>query len=221
MKYDFAGLRGIEPESMLDFIETFGFDSGEKLEGLIHKILKNKGYSPRTLFSQVKNLRIWASDLQTAKLVEFSAAKTPDIEVSFALKASMAFPLYFIPLRHPVTGNLLADGGIYDNYPILSLTEHELQDTIGLTFESKLPIEIPDISKFITTLFSGYYIPCYQSLIKQHRNKTIVIPCGEFPALHFEATLEEKNAIIECGRKACYDFLKHPEKYKGRRNSVL
>jgi hypothetical protein len=63
-------------------------------------------------------------------------------------------------------------------------------------------------------------MPCYQFLIKQHRNKTIVIPCGEFPALHFEASLEEKQGLVECGRKAALKFLLHPPKYNGRRNSV-
>jgi predicted acylesterase/phospholipase RssA len=220
-EYDFAGLRNIEPESFLEFIETFGIDNGETLNSLIIKLLKHKNYPPTATMRDIPNLRIWASDLQQAKLIEFSAEKTPDIEVCFALRASMAFPLYFVPMKHPDTGHLLADGGIYDNYPILSLTPQQREETIGCTFEwSKFPIDIPDISRYISLLFSGYYMPCYQFLIKQHRNKTIVIPCGEFPALHFEASLEEKQGLVECGRKAALKFLLHPPKYNGRRNSV-
>ena len=134
----------------------------------------------------------------------------------------MAFPLYFIPLRHPETGHILADGGIYDNFPLLSLTPQQREDTIGVTFEwSKYPIEVPDISKYISLLFSGYYMPTYQALIKQHRSKIIVIPCGEYPALNFEASLEDKYSLVECGRKATLAYLLNPPKYKGRRNSVL
>lgn len=221
-EYDFSNLRSIEPESVLEFTESFGIDNGEMLEGLLHKILKHKDLPPSATMRDIPTLRVWASDLQEAKLIEFSAEKTPNISVSFALRASMAFPLYFVPLRHPETGNILADGGIYDNFPLLSLTPQQREETIGITFEwSKYPIEIPDISKYISLLFSGYYMPTYQALIKQHRNKIIVIPCGEFPALNFEATLEDKHNLVECGRKAAEQYLLNPPKYRGRRNSVL
>ena len=221
-EYNFGNLRNLEPETILEFIETFGIDPGDKLEFLIHTLLKYKNLPSTATFKDLPSLRIWASDIQIATLIEFSAKLTPDIPISFALHASMAFPLYYIPLKHPSTGHLLADGGIYDNYPILSLTQQEREETLGFTFEfSKYPIDIPDISKYITMLFSGYYMPSYQALIRQHRNKTIVIPCGEFPALHFEATLEEKLGLIQCGHKAVEQFLTTTYiKHITRRHSV-
>jgi len=219
-EYDFSNVRTLEPDTILEFTETYGLDSGERLQKLIEKILKHKNLPPKATFKSLPGLRLWASDLQNSCLIEFSLTKTPDIEIAFALRASMAFPIYFVPLKHPQTGHLLADGGIYDNYPILSLTPQEQQDAIGIVFEwAKLPIEIPDVSKYISLLFTGYYMPSYQELIKQHRNKTIVIPCGEFPSLHFEATNEEKEGLVEHGRKATLKFLKGTP-YKGRRNSV-
>jgi len=220
-EYDFSNVRNLEPETMMEFTETFGLDSGSRLQTLIEKILKNKNLSPKTTFKSLPSLRLWASDLQNSCLIEFSSIKTPDIEISFALRASMAFPIYFIPLKHPITGHLLADGGIYDNYPILCLTPQEQESTLGIVFEwAKLPLEIPDISRYISLLFTGYYMPSYQALIKQHRNRTIMIPCGEFPTLHFEATNEEKEDLVLCGRKATLKFLKQPTPYKGRRFSV-
>jgi NTE family protein len=220
-EYDFSNVRTLEPETMLEFTETFGLDSGIQLQALLEKVLKHKNLHPKTTFKDLPNLRVWASDIQNSCLIEFSSIKTPDIEVAFALRASMAFPIYFIPLKHPQTGRLLADGGIYDNYPIMSLTPEEQQDTLGVVFEwAKLPQEIPDISKYVSLLYTGYYMPSYQALIKQHRNKTIVIPCGEFPTLHFEATVQEKEDLVNCGRQATLKFLKKPIPYKGRRYSV-
>jgi predicted acylesterase/phospholipase RssA len=220
-EYDFSNVRTLEPETMLEFTETFGLDCGTQLQALLEKVLKHKNLPPKTTFKDLPNLRVWASDLQNSCLIEFSSTKTPNIEVIFALRASMAFPIYFIPLKHPQTGHLLADGGIYDNYPIMSLTSEEQQDTLGIVFEwAKLPLEIQDITKYISLLFTGYYMPSYQALIKQHRNKTIVIPCGEFPTLHFEATIKEKEALVQCGYQATLKFLKHTNSYKGRRFSV-
>ena len=220
-EYDFSNVRTLEPEIMLEFTDTFGLDSGIQLQALLEKVLKHKNLQPKTTFKDLPNLRVWASDLQNSCLIEFSSKKTPNIEVVFALRASMAFPIYFVPLKHPQTGHLLADGGIYDNYPIMSLTTEEQQNTLGIVFEwAKLPLEIPDITKYITLLFTGYYMPSYQALIKQHRNKTIVIPCGEFPTLHFEATVQEKEALIQCGYQATLKFLKKQNIYQGRRYSV-
>ena len=217
---DFSNIRTLEPDTMLEFTETYGLDTGERLQALIEKILKHKNLSPKATFKSIPNLRLWASDLQNCCLIEFSSIKTPDIEIAFALRASMAFPIYFVPLKHPQTGHLLADGGIYDNYPILSLTQQEQEDTIGIVFEwAKLPIDIPDVSKYISLLFTGYYMPSYQTLIQQHRNKTIVIPCSEFPCLHFEATIQEKEELVDHGRKATLKFFKGIP-YKGRRMSV-
>jgi len=219
-EYDFSNVRTLEPDTILEFTETFGLDTGERLQLLIEKILKHRNLPPKATFKNISRLRVWASDIQNSCLVEFSSTKTPDIEIAFALRASMAFPIYFVPLKHPETGHLLADGGIYDNYPILSLTPQEQEETLGLVFEwAKLPIEIPDVSKYISLLFTGYYMPSYQTLIQQHRNKTIVIPCGEFPSLHFEATIEEKENLVNHGRKATLNFLKG-NMYKGRRMSV-
>lgn len=220
-EYDFSNLRTLEPETMLEFTETYGLDSGIHLQAFLEKVLKHKNHPAKITFKDLPNLRVWASDIQNSCLIEFSSIKTPNIEVVFALRASMAFPIYFIPMKHPQTGHLLTDGGIYDNYPIMSLTPEEQINTLGIVFEwAKLPQEIPDIGKYISLLYTGYYMPSYQALIKQHRNKTIVIPCGEFPALHFEATLQEKETLVQCGRKATLNFLKNPNPYKGRRYSV-
>lgn len=214
-EYDFTSLRALEPESVLQFTETFGIDDGTSLENLIHKFLKHKGFLPTTTFQELhdsgrcKDLRIWASNLQMGKQEEFSVKTTPNIQIVFAVRASMAFPLYYIPVKHPDTHSLLSDGGIYDNYPILGLSPEEREEALGLTFEwSEYPIQIQSLPEFMTAIFSGYYMPAYQSLIQAYKHRTIIIPCSEFPALHFDATKEEKDALVACGRKATEAFLK-------------
>uniref|UniRef100_A0A6C0HEV3 PNPLA domain-containing protein n=1 Tax=viral metagenome TaxID=1070528 RepID=A0A6C0HEV3_9ZZZZ len=221
LEYDFTNVRSLEPDTMLQFTETFGIDSGYMLKKLIDKILKHKNLSNDATFQDVPNLRIWASDINSMTLIEFSIQKTPNISISFALRASMAFPLYYIPLKHPESGNILVDGAVFDNYPILSLTSKERDETLGFIFESKNGhIEISDISKYISVIIQGHYRSLYQNHIQQYRNKTIVIPCGNFPMLHFEASLEEKMTLIKCGRKATLDFLNNSYCSITRRISV-
>jgi predicted acylesterase/phospholipase RssA len=229
MEYNFGALRSVEPEDALTFLEEYGLDDGTNLKHFLERVLHHKGFGPTVTFrdlaasGHVKDVRIWASDIQNLKPIEFSATKTPDIQVVFAIRASMAFPLYFIPLKHPETGNLLVDGGVFDNYPISLLSESEAEQTLGITFAiAKRPVEVTDLGGFVSLLTAGYYMPSYQKLIEKHADRTIVIQCGEFPSLNFEATQEERLDLIEHGRVAARRFLERVGSQKPtRRHSVV
>jgi predicted acylesterase/phospholipase RssA len=213
--FDFSNIRSIDPETIFTVTDTFGIDDGAELDKLLCKILFHKGFGPTTTFGDLAasgkcaGLRVWAADIQYMNLLEFSARTTPNIEVRFALRASMAIPFYFIPLRHPETGTLLVDGGVLDNYPISVLTEEESEESIGLTFDfSEKPMTITNVGDFLSRICSGYYMPSYQRLLERHRARTIVVPIGEFPSLHFEATAEDKQLLVRKGREATEAFLR-------------
>lgn len=225
-EYDFSNVRSIEPEIAFLFLETFGLDDGEKLKGLICKVLKHKGFGPETTFRQMaekgcKSLKVWASDLHNIQLQEFSAEKTPEFSVVSAVQASMSFPVYFHPVKHPETGSLLCDGGFLDNYPISTFSEEDIQETIGFTFVFKrLPLETFTFQEYTALLTCGYYMPAYQRLIERYDDRTVKIKCLEFPALYFEATLEEKQQLVALGRQATEEWFQQRPRVLGRRRSV-
>jgi predicted acylesterase/phospholipase RssA len=213
-EYNFGNVRSLEPESPFELLESFGMDSGENLEQLIHKILHHKGFPPNATFQDLKqsgrtkDLRLWASDIQHLKPVEFSASQTPTISIVFALRASMAIPMYFIPLKHPETDAYLVDGGVFDNYPMSYLTPQEASETIGVAFEhGKTPLEIQDMAGFIGAITAGYYKPSYQQLLEVHKDRTIVLPCAEYSSLNFEASLEDRQRLVSIGFQATEKFL--------------
>jgi predicted acylesterase/phospholipase RssA len=226
-EYDWGNVRSVDPDGAFEFLETYGVDDGTNLEKLIHKILYHKGFGPNTTFGdlqssgRVKSIRLWASDIQNMRPVEFSAVATPDFSVTLALRASMCIPLYFIPIKHPQTNVMLVDGGVFDNYPISYLTDEEAKETLGIVFEfQKTPQEVNDFSGFISLLTAGYYKPSYQSLVKTHRERTIVIPCAEFSSLNFEASVEERQMLAAIGRKAATEFLNSTGNPPQRRKSI-
>jgi NTE family protein len=227
-EYNFGNVRSLEPESPFELLESFGMDSGENLEALIVKILHHKGFPANATFQDLaqsgrtRSLRLWASDIQLLKPVEFSAKTTPTISIAFALRASMAIPVYFIPLKHPETNTYLVDGGVFDNYPMSYLTPQEANETLGVTFEhGKTPIEIQDMAGFIGAITAGYYKPSYQSLLDQHKDRTIILPCAEYSSLNFEASLEDRQKLVSIGSQATDAFLKCIERpLFGRRHSV-
>lgn len=228
-EFDFSTMHGFEIETILESMEQFGLNSGENVKGLLKKILHHKGFGPDTTFGELnasgkaKKLRVWASDIQYLKLIEFSAEKTPNMSIVNALYASMALPVYFTPVLHSETKTLLLDGGILDNYPISTLTETEIEETLGFTFEhSKFPIDVQDISSLLSLIFAGYYMPCYQKQIEKYKSRTIVLPCQEFPSTEFNISMEDRQRLVSVGRQAAENFLKSPklEYAIKRRNSV-
>lgn len=225
LEYDFSHVRSVEPEAVLGLFQSYGIDSGENLEKLIVKFLYHKGFQPTATFKDLadsgrcKGLRMWAADLEMTEPVEFSADLTPHISIVTALRASSAIPGYFVPIPHPDTGHLLVDGGVYDNYPISYLKPEEQEESLGFAFKfQSRQRSILSISDFIGAIVSGYYIPSYQELLKKHASRTIEIACYEFPSIHFEATIEEKKALIDLGREAAQSFV--PPSKPFRRHSV-
>lgn len=211
--YDFGNIRSIEPEDAFDYMEQFGLDNGENLQALVKKILYYKGFPPHATFQDVanqpwcKSLRIWASDIQHMKPIEFSVRTTPTMPIVTALHASMAIPMYFIPVKHPEDGRLLVDGALYDNYPISFLTEEELHSTIGVTFEfSSTPLPIPDFTTFLTVITASNTTPVYKQIAERYKHQTICIPTGEYPAMNFEASLDDRKRLVEMGRQATRQF---------------
>lgn len=227
-EYDFSNVRSLEPDNAFELFDKFGLDSGENIEKLIKKILFHKGFIESTTFEdlhmsgKVKSLRIWAADIQNLKPVEFSYTRTPKMSIVQAMRASMAIPLYFTPVRHPDTETLLCDGGVFDNYPISYLTDNEAEESLGVCFEfGHVPVDIHDLSSFIAMITSGYYMPSYRKLLQKHKDRTIVIPCAEYSCLDFDISLENRRLLVSKGRQAAEDFFsRSTDLYILRRHSV-
>ncbi len=232
--FDFGLLRNLDPEAALEFPTSFGFDNGENLVKLLHSLLRIKKLPVTLTFGDWKLshpdgpfLRCFATDLYTTQPREFSSNLTPTVSFVDALRASMSLPGYFTPVKDPLTSHMLVDGGILHNFPLAFLPPSQRETALGLSFSySHLQVsEIPNLLTFFSQIFACYYIPRTYSLHIQHPDKCIVIPCGHIQAWDFEASQEEREGIIELGRKAAEEFLESyativSHKKPGRRFSV-
>jgi NTE family protein len=227
LSFDFQLIRNISPDSMVEFPLTFGLDNGEKLLKLLHSVMRIKGISQDITFSELptkKSLRCFATDIYRCKLREFSHSKTPAVKITTALVASMCLPAYFIPIEDPETGHLLVDGGVLHNYPIGFLSSEEIEQSLGITFtyEHTNVESIPDIGTFVSQIFACYYMPRSRQSEEKYKDRTICIPCGEIPAWDFEATLEDKQGLIQMGKQATHEFLERRKLgYKDPRPRIL
>lgn len=107
--------------------------------------------------------RCVASDIQNKKSVVFSNG-----ELNEAVRASMSYPFYFKPLR--INGQLLFDGGLYNNFPSNVMYDDFLPDFIigsNVAGNTAPPVEdnvMSQIKNMIVT-HQDYSIRCDNGII--------------------------------------------------------
>jgi len=228
MRMDFQSIQHIDPETVLNFPETYGIDNGLNLEKLLAAVLKGKHVAPNTTFAQLESmqlgpkLRVFATNITKCIPQEFSAALTPDIEVCVAVRASMSVPIYFTPVKVFGTGDLYLDGGISNPSPFPRLTYSEQIHTLAIVFGDDHK-QAQNIDNFYDFLYQVYYSIDYLDIVSfksKWAANTIKIQCGRVNSIEFGAGLELKNNLINAGRRAAEEFLKSPGQRPVRRFSV-
>jgi len=225
---DFQSIQHLDPETMLNFPDTFGMDTGANLEKLIITILKARHPEPAITFKQLLSKRIgpklsvYATNIMKCLPQEFSAAKTPDVEVRFAVRASMAVPIYFTPLKDETTGDLYLDGGIMCPSPFKFLSYDEQLHTLAIVFGDRHK-QVGRIDTVYDYLYQLYFSLDYSETLAFKAlwpTNTIQIECGRVNSIEFGAGVEMKDRLIEAGRRAAEMFLKSPGQRPVRRFSV-
>ncbi|MGB1307587.1 MAG: patatin-like phospholipase family protein [Oceanihabitans sp.] len=133
----------------------YGLYNGDAILKFVYKCFNasGKNISKKATFSDFakagcKDIIVFASDLNTHNICEFSNYKTPNCIVAEAIRASMSIPLFFkswkfsnnIPNDH-----IYVDGGVIFNYPLSFFDKprfHQNQETyhqasLGLFLEPK------------------------------------------------------------------------------------
>lgn len=105
----------------LRFVLSYSWHKGDTLEKSIGKTLEEITGSRDITFKEIyekygKELIITATNVDKARTIYFHHHSYPDLPVRIAVRASMAIPLYFKPVK--LDGEYLVDGGFLNNYPI-------------------------------------------------------------------------------------------------------
>ena len=101
-------------------LNDFGFDNGSKINKLLYAIIKQK-QNPDITFKQLyeltdKLLVVTGSNINKGIAEYFSHITTPDMQIIQAIRISIAFPIYFTPVKVGYT--VYSDGALFDPCPI-------------------------------------------------------------------------------------------------------
>jgi len=209
LEFDFSQL--MDPDSAPGWFLNLGFDTGSKIRRVIEAFLREKGLAASTTFAELtakgfKGLRVFATNINTGQLVEFSANATPGYSVSNAIRASMTIPYYYQPFTCPDTGHVYYDGGVVSNYPLQYLSQEDVRDTLGVLFMYDIKVmetlEPKDIllRPIQIALRSRNYAQDYQ-------DQTIIVRLGTRSSVNFQIKKDEKMELVDLGRAAAVTFL--------------
>lgn len=119
----------INVDSILNFTNTKGFESGKNLNIFIKKCIQDKTGDENITFSQVQDkynikLQIGVTNLTKSKFELFNKDTTPDIPIEKAISASIALPFIFEPIV--IGDDIYCDGGLLDNLPINNIIDGDI-----------------------------------------------------------------------------------------------
>lgn len=140
----------INVDSLLNFVNTKGFESGRNLNLFIKKSIKEKTGDENITFSQIQEkynikLQIGVTNLTKSKFELFNIDTTPDISIINAISASIAIPFIFEPII--IGDDIYCDGGLLDNLPIENIIENTVLQKNCDKIQDKIQDKINDIEE--------------------------------------------------------------------------
>jgi NTE family protein len=213
-----------------DLTEDFGIYQGDYfLNEWFKPFLKQQGIDSEITFKGVKhkfgtNLKVYATDLNVQSIKEFSVEATPNIQIAYAVRASMSIPLFFKAWKFPgndPNNHIYVDGGVMYNYPIDAFDSGNspLDQTLGFflldltgkpAVSNNLDYGFSHLETYIKSLFEA--ILNAQNYDVQHNNfeikRTVQVNDLGISAIDFGITSVQANALYQMGYDATNNFLK-------------
>lgn len=141
----------------LNLVSHYGLYSGDYILDFTRSFLTGSplGLSADSTFADLKHvggkeLFVFAADLNTFGVAEFSATTTPSVKIAEAVRASMSIPFFFKAWQFPdkiPNDHIYVDGGTIFNYPLsffddTRFSSAEINDeSLGLFLHSKTPVQ--------------------------------------------------------------------------------
>jgi len=217
MKIDFKDFINIGAEDALSFFNNLGFDTGEKMQYVIEMFLIKKKFDKGITFKELyditkKHYIVVTVCLETMKPVYFDYKNYPDCRVAECIRASMAIPFLYQPVK---IGNLTyVDGGVIKSFPIEKFRK-EKDETFGLSvgtinrYCTDTTDNIQDtLNKFKEYILHIFYLPSSYSfrIPKNMKYIQIDIP-GDCLQINNDITIRKK--YLQCGYFKAEEYLKN------------
>ena len=207
----------------LRILSSYGLYKGDVALNWIKQFISKKGHHPDATFEDLhtagcKELHIYVTDLTDETVKNLNVHTTPRVIVAEAVRASISIPLFFSCwkfTKNQPDCHLYVDGGAIENYPLTSFDYNGEPNpqTLGMYFEhqhkTNTDLSYNEPLKYIRNLFETALHSQINSLqqFPHHRIRSIPINDLGIAATNFGLNEEQKQALIDSGRRAVKHFL--------------
>lgn len=195
--------------------KDFGFCKGEKLYFIVKNAIESKFYGekykqnenePVTFKDLHKDLVIIATNISCTTFKEYSKITTPDVEVAYAVRASISIPGFFKPVWEG--DDCLVDGDIINNFPIWLFSKNNLTNNSSRILEFRLEGErqqrkINNLMDYFGAILDTSYNISTDILTNTYGHNDqfdiIRIDTGKTQVIDFNISDEDKKWLIQSG----------------------
>ncbi len=189
-----------------------GLDDGSRLEHVLSKMFKAKGFSKhitlKELYDKTKiKLIIVGTCLNTQDATYFSYENFPNLQVIKAIRITTSVPIYFTPVIYD--NKMYVDGGCIDNFPI-HLFDNEIDNVMGFYIKNQRQnIELDKLHNFVDYFssilesFSDYF--CNLSTRNYIKN-CVIINLDNIGIIDTNITFEQKINVFNTGYNITKEF---------------
>ena len=214
MKMDFEKTHDINSDSIFNYFQNYGFETGNEIIRIMRIFVKRKLGNELATFQDAyqatgKKLIITGTCLNTRECCYFSHISHPDMAIVEAISISIAVPFIFIA-RH-IGDDIYVDGGISDNFPLDAFEDKN--DVLGFLLQgTNQRMNIQGLDEYAKAMVQCVWGKLHSLQLRLHGNITVTIPSDE-SAFRVDLTEDDKLHLFELGYTATMDYL---EKYPNR-----
>jgi len=198
----------------------YGLYTGAYFLSWIKALIKQKTGNENSTFSELsalgyRDLKVFATDLNTSSVREFSNEKTPNVIVAESVRASMSIPLFFSAWKFPKNNpndHIYVDGGTVYNYPITAFKDSD--KTLGF-FLYNDKTEVSDLGynqldQYIKTLFKTLMKSQDIDFNEDAWENKITVKINDFgiSATDFNISSKMEIELYNSGLKATIQYIK-------------
>jgi len=212
--------RFLDRGNVNQIVRHYGYYNGDYATEIFHDWIQQKLGSPDATFGDLieangLDLRVYATNLNTRQVFEFSYRKTKDVSFANAVRASICVPLFFTATE--IKGQIFVDGGTVFDFPLMGFGKSEIDNTLGLAFARSSVVATEDQEdgefgfrqplqyiKRLVTVIQRVQSPVF-ALHEELQQNTILIDTAGVSSLNFKLTQEEKERLIANGCQAVWE----------------
>lgn len=209
-KVDYKFLRDVHIDNILSFHNSFGFDTGNRIENAIRVITEKQGLSPEITFEQFHRITgvefiVVTTCVSKKEKVPFSYKTHPTFPVIKAIRISCGFPIVFNSVT--INGEDYADGCLTENTPMsFFMNENDIGKTLGIMLNAKTSKYEHTFSNYIYNVFLCMTETISKLQLEGYSDYILNLDQIKLSS-QLNVTQEERKELINYGYTATVEYL--------------